>query len=206
MRLLTAISAFLAITVFLVSTADAQWGRRQAPRYQGLEVMGGAGLNMCMDSGDATCDNIDANAAIFLAAGYRFSAMFGLYLDFNYGWFSVDEGDSPTSMQVMPTARFFGVLKGAEFFGGIGFGYSQLKLESGDSSLTWSSWTNLKLEVGGDIEISRNLYLGAAVEYVFNMNEMGEICVESQGQERCADNEGDINDALQILGFVKYRF
>ena len=207
MRRLSAVVAFLVMGVFLSSAADAQWGRR-ANRVQGLELFGGGGVNFCLESGDANCNDLDPNADIFFGGGYRFSPVFGIYLDGSYGWLTGDHGLRDVStFYLMPTFRGFAVLRDAELYGGLGFGYSQMSMDIGAAESSWSSWTNLKITVGGDIQISRNLFIGVNIDYIIHFDETGKTCTDyDSGDSKCESNEFDVNDLIQTTAFVKYRF
>ena len=91
----------------------------------GLDVMVGAGLNVCMDDGKAKCqsesgsEGIEPSWNIFGAVGKKFTPNLGLYLDVTYGSFQLSpepSGDVAVSMlTAMPTVRgFYPISKSAE--------------------------------------------------------------------------------------------
>jgi len=201
---------FLCVSVMFVDSAEAQWGRRPKPA-QGLELLGGAGMNFCMESGEAQCDNFDPNMNLLFAAGYRFSPVFGAYLDGAFGWLTGDNGaEDISTMVIMPTARLYAPLRDAELYGALGFGYSRRAFtDEKKAQHSWSSWTNLKVGVGGAIHISSNLSVGVNLDYVFNFNGTGERCTESGGEKTCGGDvlgTDDVQDLIQATAFLKYRF
>ena len=208
MNKVTLIGVFLVATMLWAGTADAQWGRRPKPA-QGLELLGGAGMNFCMESGDATCDKLDPNMNLLFAAGYRFSPVFGAYLDGSFGWLTGDNGaEDVSTMVIMPTLRLYAPLRDAELYGALGFGYSRQGKTINTVEESWSSWTNLKVGVGGAISISSNLSVGVNIDYVFNINGTGERCDDTGGTKSCRDatSDDDIQDLIQATAFLKYRF
>lgn len=205
MRRLTAVVTFLVMGVLVSSAADAQWGRR-ANRVQGLELFGGGGVNFCVPSETTNCDNLTVSGDILLGVGYRFSHFFGLYLDGNYGWLKGTAGTvNHGTLVVMPTARgFFIPIPGAEFFVGVGVGPSLM--DRGDQGV-WHSWINLKFNIGGDIRISQNAYLGVNLDYIINWENMGRNCNETSGSTSCVDSTSEnIPDLIQTTAFIKFRF
>lgn len=198
---------------------------------EGFEIMGGAGVNICVESGDANCEHFDPNVAFLLAPGYRFNSVLGLYMDVGFGWLTADPSVfeagtdvTTSSLYLMPTIRLFATLPGRfltlpgsiELFGGLGFGFSSMSVgveyQGGSGQSTWSSWQNIKLEGGMGLEVATDFYLGLALDLVFNVDDTGEVCMrDSQSDEVCYDLdsrniESDIEDLLQILFFAKYRF
>lgn len=211
------LSVVLALGLLAQATsAEAQWGAvpQRSRHSQGLEIFGGLGGNVCLESGDASCDNLDPSVAMMLGVGYRFSSFFGLYLDMNYGFLSPDYPDDYTgskdasfySMSLMPTARFFAELRDAEVYGGFGFGYSRMGIENDDADLYLNSWANVKFLVGGAIQIWPKLYVGAEVQLTYNIDGDWESCYESGGDTDCSSGDTDVVDLLQPMAFVKYRF
>ncbi len=208
MKQLLLAGIFLCASVWFSDSAEAQWGRRPKPA-QGLELLGGAGMNFCMESGEAKCDYFDSNMNLLFAVGYRFSPVFGAYLDGAFGWLTGDKGaEDVSTMVVMPTARLYAPLRDAELYGALGFGFSRLAQKMGGEEISWSSWTNLKVGVGGAISISPNLSVGVNLDYVLNVNGTGEYCVERDGKKSCGDvtSSSDTQDLIQATAFLKYRF
>ncbi|GEM_PF-2742531 len=194
----------------------AQWGSRpgRSGHTKGLEVQGGVGGNICLESGDAKCDGFDPSLAIMAAVGYRFSNFFGLFIDMNYGLLSVDvpsnwSGPKPEdyySMSVMPTARFFAVLRDAEVYGGIGAGYARFGQTGNGQEIYADRWSNIKFLAGGAIQIWPNLYVGAEVNLVYNVDGDWSLCSESGGTKTCNTIDSSVFDFFQPFAFVKYRF
>lgn len=175
---------------------------------QGIDLMGGLGLNMCLSSGQAECDSnttdLGTSFALVLSGGYRFLPIVGAYLDLDYGRLSVDDG-SFWSLTVMPTVRGFTTFRQGEVYIGAGVGYSSYHAEIVNVDSSWSNWLNLKLTAGGDYNINRNASVGLNVDWIFNFDESGQVCTDMTGTELCSDDhDADIIDFLQFFVMFKY--
>jgi hypothetical protein len=226
------LSATLSL-VFLVlagSTVEAQGRRAREPK--GFELMGGGGINICIEDGDANCERIDSSFVLLVAPGYRFSQLLGLYVDIAYGWFKPDESvaddldyadnldASMNTLTVMPTVRLFVPVSSLELYGGAGLGYSSISSSTtlrygGDKfegTSIWSNLLNLKLTAGFAVPINPKFHFGVNVDMVFNANDAGEgkICVTQEGDTDCdtydGNEIGDVVDLFQATGFIRFRF
>jgi len=206
MRNIVALAALVAVLGTTLD-AQAQWYSRSRGR-QGGELALGGGLNMCMESGEAKCDRVDPSFAILVSPGFRMSDIIGIYLDITYGRLNPEEGDANYShFTAMPTLRFFSVLPGAEIFAGIGAGYARKDAEFGDAESSWENFLNMKLNVGGAFKVAPTMDIGVNFDYIFNADGKGEACApDGSGDKTCADNKGDIEDAIQIIAFAKFHF
>ncbi|MBN1945936.1 MAG: porin family protein [Bradymonadales bacterium] len=203
----TLIGLLVMATLSLPTLASAQHVR------QGIEIMGGVGLNFCLDSGQANCDtdtvDLGTSWAVLLSGGYRFLPIIGASLDLSYGRLSVDlasGGDgSFYSLTIMPTVRGYTTFRQGEVFIGGGVGYSRFGIEENNVDSSWSNWLNLKLTAGGDYNINNNLAIGLNLEYIFNFDESGQYCTEATGTEICSDSHDfDILDLIQVTIMFKY--
>jgi opacity protein-like surface antigen len=201
----------LATLVLVLATAfdaSAQWTSRRVQRTGGELTVGG-GLNMCMNSGDASCDDMDSSFAILVSPGFRMSDIIGFYLDANYSRLGGDGIDSWAHLSLMPTARFFALLQGAELFFGAGVGYARIDSEvEGGGDYSWTNYLNMKLNVGGAFKVAPSMDIGVNLDYIFNADGAGEVCTSTGGEGKsCEDNEkGDLIDLLQIMAFAKFHF
>lgn len=194
----------LLCAMFLLpaSTAEAEMS---------LDVMAGVGMNMCMDSGDAKCDeplDMGASGTLLLAPGLKFTDYLGLYLDFQYGWLSPDIDDaSASTLHLMPTVRGLVSLGVVEVFGGLGVGYSQVSMEIGSNESSWSNLLNFKATAGATYPVLPTLSIGVNLDYVINMNESGEVCLKSSGSsEQCKDQKSDVPNLMQVSLIAKMSF
>lgn len=214
MKKVMTLAVFGLLFFMTVDAANAQWRRHGRRQTRGGEIMIGGGLNMCMESGDAECKKSDPSFGILVAPGFRMSNIFGIYADVTYAALKLDDDDvSDTTyrnLTVMPTARIFSVMPGAELYGGVGAGYSRTTVEAdseyGSVEATWENFLNMKLNVGGAFKVSPTMHLGVNLDYIFNADESGEFCGKLGGEKECRDNESDVEDLLQITGFVKFHF
>lgn len=166
-----------------------------------FDMLAGVGLNMCQDSGDLECKDVDPDMSLLLAPGVKLGEYLALYLDFQYGMLTRGDTDA-TTLHAMPTVRGTFDLGGTKVFGGAGLGYSSFSTEQGNSEVSWSGWLNFKVTIGGAYTIMENLSVGANIDYVINMNETGEACLNDE----CADNEADVLNLLQVSAIVKLSF
>lgn len=208
-----ALSLLLAVGILVeAGSVSAQWGAipQRTRHSQGLEVFGGLGGNVCLESGDTNCENIDPSMAMLLGVGYRFSSFFGLYLDANYGLLSPDgqnaSGNDIYTLSLMPTVRFFAELRDAEVYGGIGYGYARVGVKDDDTDIYYDRWNNFKLLAGGAIQIWPQLYVGGEIQLQYNVDGKWDFCIDANGQSNCGESEKDVFDLLQPFVFVKYRF
>ena len=181
-----------------------------------FDMMIGGGLNKCMESGDADCDDIEASGALFFAPGLKFNNYLGLYLDMSYGWLSPSgEGSDDVTINtlyVMPTLRGIYNFEIGEVFGGLGWGYSRANIsadsDDGDIEFTWSGWMNMKLTAGVVFKIAGPFSLGMNLDYIFNGDESGETCLKVPGYpEECQDeDQGDVADLFQASVIAKFTF
>ncbi len=209
----TALSVLLALGILAqTGVASAQWGSipQRSRSSQGLEVFGGLGGNVCLESGSTDCENIDPSMAMLLGVGYRFSSFFGLYLDMNYGMLAPDyptaTGEDIYTLTLMPVARFFAELRDAEVYGGIGYGYSRVGVKDDDTDVHFDRWNNIKFLAGGAIQIWPQLYVGGEIQLIYNVDGKWDFCVDANGKSQCDEAEKDVFDLLQPYVFVKYRF
>ena len=198
-------SSLLALVLFLgafAPDAAAQWNRQRWT--SGPEVMLGGGLNFCADNSDADCSGTDQGALLTGSLGYRFSPSFGLYVDADYGWLTPPSGiDESNTFDLFATARLFGAVSPhAELWGAAGWGYSRIMTEASGMNASWAGLGNAKFGVGGAIEVAPRMFIGAALDYIFRFSGTGETCISGN----CAANDGDIQNAVHLSAFLKFRF
>lgn len=166
------------------ATTDAK--RAVSPGFQGIF---GVGLNACVAAGE-NCRGQSADLGLLISAGWRFSSLVSVGLDFGYGIVSGSESgdveeDRTTALAVMPTMRFHGIVRNAELHVGIGLGYARqsnavavrTRFGTFESGSAWSTAFACKLVAGFAVEMTRNLKIGATVEY-YSHPATGELCAE----------------------------
>ena len=216
MKKLLTIVGFGLVFCMTVDAANAQWRRHGRQRRAGGEIMFGGGLNMCMESGEANCDNADPSFAFIVAPGFRLSPIIGFYVDATYGWLKddskTDDGKrrdaTITTASVMPTLRLFARMPASELFFGVGAGYAYWATENG-KKYAWDNLLNMKLNVGGTFNVAPTMGIGVNVDYIFTHNGQGEMCESGGGDPKsCYDVDGDTDlaDNLQLSVFAKFFF
>lgn len=219
-RFFTVVFVVLGLTMATPALSQSK-SSDQGTRF---ELMGGVGLNACMDDGKGygDCDDLSSSYMLLIAPGVRFTNLVGAYLDVAYGALSPDTSEmkdgvdaSFSTLAVMPTVRFFGQVESVEFFGGLGVGYSRLSTKAeykGETATeVWSNVLNFKIGAGVLFKLTRQFALGLNIDYVLNTNDAGEICLDYPGEEKeCNDisdlETGDMLDLLQVAGVVRVTF
>lgn len=182
-------------------------------------MLAGVGLNTCLKSGDAKCTGFDPSAHFLLAPGIRIVDVFGLYMDFDYGWWTPDAPDvSLDTMNIMPTARLFYDFGVGELYGGLGVGYSRIEQDGmaldggGTQTVTWDGFANPKVNMGLVFKVGGPVALGVNLDYVMNADGTGEVCVvqyhaDGTKTKGCEDNDtGDMQDQLLVSALIKLHF
>ncbi len=209
-----------SLSVLVMATAVLVLSTGAAQAKGGFELLVGAGINMCSEDGDASCDTVESGYFGLVAPGYRFHRNFGIFLDFGYGTIEPDFEGLPEGVDtsaygiiVMPTLRgFVEVTRGLELFAGLGVGYFMFKTEAeyeGESASTsLTNMTSIKVGVGGLYWVNPQIGVGVMADLISTANS-GEFCLEYPGEgEQCddLDDDADIADFWQIGAAAIFRF
>ncbi len=209
------------LLAFSTTAAAQSWrGEDDEPEHAPFELMLGAGVNMCIDSGDRDCDDIGMHVLGFLSPGVRLSNLVSVALDVSVGMLTPTEADEGyiVTTTIMPTLRLFHVFDDGEFYGGIGAGYSRLDVDwsaSGTesspgyynswlttSNFHWSGFTNVKLTTGVHWEFVEGRFAGFNLDLIYNTDESGEICDD----DGCTDRDAANLDYFQPTFVLKWQF
>ena len=177
-----------------------------------IKIMGGGGLNMCMEDGNAKCTDVGSSLGFFIAPEVKLSEVLSVGLDINYGMFSLDNDESGdasmSSLQIMPIVRgYYEIAPEIEVFGGLGLGYTSYimsyKMLGQEGTSNWSTLLGAKLNFGGSFKLSEELAAGVMLDYV--MNSGGETCVDAGGSETCSDDDdNDVPENAHLNFYIKY--
>jgi opacity protein-like surface antigen len=148
------------------------------------------GMNMCMDSGDAKCDNVDPSFGFLVSGGYRFHQYVGANLDIHYGMYGPEEGSAST-LGFMVGPKGYLPLGDISIFANVGFGYVMHMASNGADV----SQNGLALGFGAGAEYMIMEGLGLGLGFKYWMTFEAEACVDAGSGEMC----GDADSADEIM-------
>ena len=185
---------FLLVLVFLSVSTSAF-----AQAHLGLS----GGMNLCMENGDANCNDIKPSYSFTLSPGYMFHENVGINLDVNFSSVTADGDIAPeiTFMHVVPMIT--GVLPAgpASISLGVGMGYSSVTTTFGPFSADASTFMAIKASLMLLFPINEQFSAGIGSDYVHN-GKM-EMCNPNDSSD-C--KEGDMPSQLQVNVAMKYVF
>ncbi len=172
------------------------------PSKSAFELILGLGAQTCMESGSIECPDDSTSISGLIAMGSRVNKNFGVYLDTSFGALYPDRSGDTSTLTVMPTMRLIAPFTKGEFIASLGFGYSSIKSteEIGyfdeEIEAVWQGFGNAKIGAGLVFkpELDGPTSLGVMLEYVFNSDGTGELCLDND----CEDNKNDMVDLLQF--------
>ena len=168
--------AGLLIVVF-VPTALAD----DAPTGVNASVL--LGMNMCMDSGDAECDQLDPSFGFLVSGGYRFHPYVGANLDIHYGMYGTDEGSFST-LGFIAGPKGYLPLGDISLFANVGFGYV-MHMGSNGADVSQNGLA-IGFGFGAEYMVMEGLGVGLGGKYFMTFE--AELCVTPDGgSETCGD-------------------
>ena len=161
------------------------------------------GMNLCMENGDAKCDDISASYSFTVSPGYMFHENVGINLDVNLSSVTADGDIAPeiSFMHVIPMIT--GVLPAgpASISLGVGMGYSSVTMTFGPFTTDASTFMAIKASLMLLFPINEQFSAGIGSDYVHN-GKM-EKCNPMDSSD-C--KEGDMPSQLQVNAGIKYTF
>jgi hypothetical protein len=186
---------FLLVLVFVGVSTSAF-----AQAHIGLS----GGMNLCMENGDAKCDDISAGYSFTLSPGYMFHENVGINLDVNFSSVSSDAEFAPDLSYLHVIPMITGVFPAgpAKISVGIGMGYNSLSIKLDSVELfTASTFTAIKASLMVLFPINEQFSAGIGSDYVHNGTM--EMC-NPDDSTQCI--ESDMISQLQVNLGMKYTF
>jgi hypothetical protein len=174
-----------------------------APAFaQDFSVSARGGMNMCMDNGDAKCDDVSGSYSLTLAPTYHVLPDIAVSLDINVSDFSYDKvkPDSSMIMHVMPVVHFFVPAGPVKLSAGLGLGYSRMSAKTGSVEVSASTFIAMKAVLGVAYPLDEKMSVGVAFDYIRS----GEVnsCSKVGGGENCAN----VDAASQLQAGVSFSY
>ena len=200
-------SRFIVMTLSLLVTTTA---------FAQITATVKGGANLCMENGDAECNDITPGYSFTIAPGYKFHPNVGVTLDANFSSFGTDASgeekiNSPDGsfMSFIPMLHAYIATPSVHVSVGAGVGYSKLAFDLGFISVDASTFVAVKGSVAVLYPVKPNLGIGLAADYTHNGRV--EFCVANAdpavpayAREHC-DAE-DMISQLQVGLVATYTF
>lgn len=160
------------------------------PSQLGWSVSGLTGLNSCLPSGTATCDETYPGINLGLSTEYRWEHI-GLMLNLDWGNLTPSgtgsENTSNTFGHLGLGLRYYYPYQNTNHFyagASLGMGEAEVSDQKSDSAVQWSSWwSDLRLDLGTLWVQSEHWSLESALSVIIHMK--GTRCIIFQGAGPC---------------------